>query len=181
MKNLLFGLIATVLFAFNGNAQEKLTQEDVRLQLAQGMADFTSSLRTAFEKTDNVEDFKKTVAGCWYAKMPSEGNDLLDAAHSILSKKLSEDEIVKEYNGKEMAVAALYIDNLSKKGIKTDGSELFGGTTGDFNPYATLVTARCRWYQLGCWIKEIFGEQGGEAILEQIAIQLGNLIRNIKF
>ena len=166
MKNLLFGLIATVLFAFNGNAQEKLTQEDVRLQLAQGMADFTSSLRTAFEKTDNVEDFKKTVAGCWYSKMPSEGNDLLDAAHSILSKKLSEDEIVKEYNGKEMAVAALYIDNLSKKGIKTDGSELFGGTTGDFNPYATLFTARCRWYQLGCWIKEIFGEIAGELLIE---------------
>lgn len=164
MKNLLFGLIATVLFAFNGNTQE-LTQEEVRLQLAQGMSDLTSSLRTAFEKTDNVEDFKKTVAGCWYSKMPSEGNDLLDAAHSLLSKKLSEGEIVKEYNGKEMAVAALYIDALSKKGIKTDGTELFGGTTGDFNPYATLVFAKCRWYQLACWVKEIFGENGGEIII----------------
>ena len=178
MKNLLFGLIATVLFAFNGNAQEKLTEEDVRLQLAKGMADFSNSLRPAFEKTDNVEDFKKTVAGCWYSKMPSEGNDLLDAAHSLLSKKLSEDEIVKEYNGKEMAVAALYIDALSKKGTKTDGTELFGGTTGDFNPYATLVTARCRWYQLACWIKEIFGEEAGQLIVNAGVKVLEVIIQN---
>ena len=62
MKNLLFGLIATVLFAFNGNAQ-KITQEDVRLQLAQGMVDFTSSLSLAYEKSDNVEEFKRIVKG----------------------------------------------------------------------------------------------------------------------
>ena len=29
-----------------------------------------------------------------------------------------------------MAQAVLYIDKLSKNGTKTDGSELFGGTTG---------------------------------------------------
>ena len=60
MKNLLFGLTATVLFAFSGNAQ-KITQESVRLQLAQGMSDFTSSLKPAFDKTRNVEDFKKLI------------------------------------------------------------------------------------------------------------------------
>lgn len=168
MKKLLFGLIAIVLFAFNGNAQEKVSQEEVRVLLAKGMADFTNSLKPAFEKTNNVEDFKKTVLGCWDAKIPEEGNKLLDAAYKILSKKLSEEEIVKEYNGKEMGAAVLYIDSLTKKGIKTDGSELFGGSTGDFNPYATLVEARCRWYQLGCWIKEIFGENAGQVILNAI-------------
>lgn len=167
MKNLLFGLIATVLFAFNGNAQEKLTQEEVRVRLAQGMADFSSSLKPAFEKTDNVEDFKKTVAGCWSSNIPDQGNDLLEAAYKLLSNKTSEEEILKNYNGKEMAAAALYIDNLSRKGTKTDGSELFGGTTGDFNPFATLFTARCRWYQLACWIKEIFGDDAGQLLINE--------------
>ena len=179
MKNLLFGLIATVLFAFNGNAQEKLTQEDVRVLLAHGMADFASSLKPAFEKTDNVEDFKKTIAGCWYSTMPIQGNDLLDAAYAILSKRLSEEEILKSYNGKEMAAAALYVDSLSKKGVKTDGSDLFGGTTGDFNPYATMFTAKCRWYQVGCWLTEIFGENGGQAILNAIVESFIGAIKNL--
>ena len=170
MKNLLFGLIATVLFAFNGNAQ-KLTQEDVRLQLAHGMVDFTKSLNLAYEKSDNVEEFKKIVIGCWNPKTTVEGSDLLDAAYKLLSNNTSEEEILKNYNGKEMATAALYVDNLSKKGIKTDGSELFGGTTGDFNPYATLsTTSKCRWYQIGCWIKEIFGEAAGQLIIDGAAV-----------
>ena len=181
MKNLLFGLIATVLFAFNGNAQEKVTQEEVRVILAQGMANFSSALKPAFEKVENVDDFKKTVAGCWSSNMPDQGNDLLEAAYKLLSNKTSAEDIVKNYNGREKAAAALYIDSLSKKGTKTDGSELFGGTTGDFNPYATLITARCRWYQLACWIKEIFGEDAGQTIVGAITVQLGNLIKNLKF
>ena len=167
MKNLLFGLIAIVLFAFNGNAQ-KITEESVRLQLAQGMSDLTTTLKPAFDKTRNAEDFKKVITGSWYTNITKEGNDLLNMSYKLLSSKASQAEILKNYNGKEMAAAALYVDNLSKKGIKTDGSQLFGGKTGDFNPYANTVTAKCRWYQLGCWIKEIFGDEGGASILDAI-------------
>jgi hypothetical protein len=170
MKNLLFGLIATVLFAFNGNAQ-KITQESVRIQLAQGMSDFTISLKPAFDKTRNVEDFKKTITGSWYSKITKEGNDLLNASYKLLSSKASQAEIVKSYNGKEMAAAVLFVDSLTQKGVKTDGSELFGGTTGDYNPYANStnsVSAKCRWYQLSCWVKEIFGDDGGQIILDAI-------------
>ena len=78
-----------------------------------------------------------------------------------------------------MAAAALYVDNLSKKGMKTDGSELFGGKTGDFNPYANTVTAKCRWYQLGCWIKEIFGDEGGARILDAVCIVIKALISSL--
>ena len=178
MKNLLLGLVATVLFAFNANAQ-KITQESVRLQLAKGMSDLTVSLKPAFDKTTNVDDFKKTITGSWYSKITKEGNDLLNASYKLLSSKTSPEEILKNYNGKEMAAAALYVDNLSKKGIKTDGSELFGGKTGDFNPYASTVTAKCRWYQLSCWIKEIFGDAGGEAILDVIVRVLTILIASL--
>jgi hypothetical protein len=97
-------------------------------------------------------------------------------SYKLLSSKASQAEILKNYNGKEMAAAALYVDNLSKKGIKTDGSELFGGKTGDFNPYANTITAKCRWYQLGCWIKEIFGDENGQHIIDEIVKYLLNLI-----
>lgn len=176
MKNLLFGLIATVLFALNGNAQ-KITQESVRLQLAQGMSDFTISLKPAFDKTTNVEDFKKTITGSWYSKIPKEGNDLLTASYKLLSNRVSQAEILKSYNGKEMAAAALFVNNLTLKGVKTNGSELFGGTTGDYNPYAAnAVSAKCRWYQLSCWIKEIFGDEGGGIILDAIVKGIAILI-----
>ena len=179
MKNLLFGFIATVLFAFNGIAQ-KVTQESVRLQLAQGMSDFTFSLKPAFDKTRNVEDFKKVITGSWHSKITKEGNDLLNASYKLLSGKASKAEILKSYNGKEMAAAALYVDNLTLKGVKTDGRELFGGTTGEYNPYATnAVSAKCRWYQLSCWIKDIFGEEGGEKILETIVTILTILIAGL--
>jgi len=175
MKNLLFGLVAIVLFAFNGNAQ-KITQESVRLQLAQGMSDLTSTLKPAFDKTSNAEAFKKAITGSWYTNITKEGNDLLNMSYKLLSSKASQAEILKNYNGKEMAAAALYVDNLSKRGIKTDGSELFGGKTGDFNPYANTVTAKCRWYQLGCWIKEIFGDENGQLIIDEVVKYLLNLI-----
>jgi hypothetical protein len=180
MKKLVLGLIATVLFAFNGNAQEKLSQEDLRVILAQGMVDFTNSLKPAYEKTDNLEDFKKMVAGSWYSKIPKEGNNLLDKAYQFLSKNTSDEEIAKSYNGKEIAEAALYVDSLSKKGVKTDGSELFGGTTGDFNSYATsITTAKCKWYQIACWLKEIFGDVEGEIILITIVRALTILIATL--
>lgn len=180
MKKLVIGIVATVLITFNVNAQEKLSQEELRVILAQGMVDFTNSLKPAFEKTDNLEDFKKAVAGCWYSKIPKEGNNLLDKAYQFLSKNVSEEEITKKYNGKEIAEAVLYVDMISKKGVKTDGSELFGGTTGDFNPYATLMTtSKCKWYQLGCWLKEIFGDVEGEIILVSIVRALTILIATL--
>ena len=67
-----------------------------------------------------------------------------------------------------MSAALLYVDNLTLKGVKTDGSELFGGTTGDFNPYVTTTSANCRWYQVSCWLGEIFGDDGGGIILDAI-------------
>lgn len=176
MKNLLFGLIAMVLFSFNGNAQ-KVTQENVRLQLAKGMVDFTNTLKPAFEKSRNVEEFKKIITGNWYSKISKEGDDLLNVTYQLLSNRTSNEEILKNYSGKEMAAAALYVDSLSKKGVKTDGSELFGGTTGDFNPYPNTTQARCRWYQLSCILKEIFGDEGGQAVLSAIIQVLTIIIK----
>lgn len=115
MKNLLLGLIATVLFAFNGNAQ-KVTQESVRLQLAKGMVDFKTTLKPAFDKTKSIEDFKKAITGSWYTKITPEGNDLLTVTYGLLAKKTSDQEILKNYNGKEIAAAILFVDNLTKKG-----------------------------------------------------------------
>ena len=176
MKNLVFSILAILLFGLNGNAQNK-NQEALRLQLAQAMVDLTSSLNLAFENSENVEEFKKTVTSCWYSQIPREGNDLLNSAYELLSNKTSKEEVLKNYNGKEMALAVLYINNLSKNGIKTDGSELFGGTTGDFNSYSNLITAQCRWYQMCCWLPKIFEGYSRTTLISSATQSITNMAK----
>lgn len=174
MKRSVLVIIAILLLEFNCNAQNK-NQEAIRLQLAQAMVDLTNSLNLAYENSDNVEEFKKTVTGCWYPEIPREGNDLLNAAYELLYNKFSKEEVLKNYSGKEMAQAILFIDKLTKKGIKTDGSELFGGTTGDFNSYSNLILAQCRWYQMCCWLAKIFDGYTGTTLLSSATQSINNL------
>jgi len=83
MKKLVFGLIATITFVFNTNAQN-ISQNELREILAKGMVEFTNSLKPAFEKSKDTEDFKKIVTGAWYPKITREGNDLLNATYKLL-------------------------------------------------------------------------------------------------
>jgi hypothetical protein len=169
MKNLLLGLIATVLFSTSGNAQ-KLTQEDVRLLLAEQMVSFTNSLKPAYGQAKDFNEFERIVCGDWLSKTTKEGHALLNASYNLIAKKATDTQILKSYQGKEMgAVVLLHNENL-KTNQHSDGSEIFGGTTGDFNPYNTVL--RCRWYQIACWFDEIFGPQAGPKILSVVVEEI---------
>jgi hypothetical protein len=164
MKKLLFGLIATVLFSATGNAQ-KVTQESVRLQLANAMVSFTNAMKPAYSQAKNFDDFEKIVCGDWSSTNSKEGHALLQASYNLIAKKTTDAEIVRSYSGKEMAAVALLHNENLKNNINSSGIEVFGGTTGDFNPYTTNVEGRCRWYQIACWFEEIFGPVAGPKIL----------------
>lgn len=164
MKKLLFGLIATVLFSATGNAQ-KVTQESVRLQLSKAMVSFTDAMRPAYSQSKNFEDFEKIICGDWSSTNSREGHELLQATYNLIANNTTNEEIVKSYSGKEMAeVVLLHNENL-KKDKNSSGIEIFGGTTGDFNPYTTNIEGRCRWYQIACWFDEIFGPTWGPKAL----------------
>ncbi len=162
MKNLVFGLIATVIFSFGAMAQRQ-TQEEVRLLLANEMVSFTNAMKPAYQQAKDFNGFEKIVCGNWIPT--KEGHELLLASYNLIVKKTSDADIVKSYSGKEMAnVVLLHNENL-KKDINSSGIEIFGGTTGDFNPYPTMIEGRCRWYQLACWFDEIFGPIWGPKAL----------------
>ena len=175
MKNLLFGLIATVLFSFSGNAQK--TQEELRLLLANEMVSFTKAMKPAYDQAKDFEEFKQIVCGDWTPT--SEGKALLNASYNLISKKISDASIIKSYSGKEMAAVALLHNENLKKDIKSSGIEIFGGTTGDFNPYTTTILrgdgGGCRWWQVKCWLTDIFGEDGANAILTIVYNFLENI------
>ena len=168
MKKLLFGLIATVIFGFVGNAQ-RATKESVRVSLSEGMVSIVQALKPAYKSGITFETFEKTVVG--NSLNTKQGRKLLVKVYEYESKGTSRDQILKEYSGSEMAEACLFINDVYKNNPKSDGRELFGGTTGDFNPYPATIQGKsgpCRWWQLGCWANQIFGDAGGAAIMGAI-------------
>ncbi len=175
MKKLVFGLIAIILFSLNGNAQRN-TQESVRLQLANAMFSFTNSMKPAYAKAKDFNDFEKIVCGTWLSKTTQEGHALLQASYNLIANKTTDAAIIKSYSGKEMAAVTLLHNENLKKDIKSSGIEIFGGTTGDFNPYTTTVLRGdgegCRWWQIACWFSEIFGPVNGPKILDAVVIAI---------
>ncbi len=182
MKKLLFGLIATVLFSFSASAQE-MTQEDLRLLFAQEMVSFTNAMKPAYERAKDFNDFEKIVCGAWLSKTTREGHELLKASYNYISEKTADEEILKSYSGKEMAAVALLHNENLKKNIKATGIEIFGGTTGDFNPYTSTLfrgegedeEVKCRWWQIACWFSAIFGPVNGPKILDAAVVFIINL------
>ncbi len=155
MKKLLFGVIATVLFSFIGNAQ-KITKEEARYKLSEGMVSFVDGVKPAYKSGQTYASFEKVVLGTW--RNTTEGSALLKKAYDYVSKGTKSDEILRLYSGVEMANALALLEKVKAKNPKTDGSELFGGTTGNFNPYgntSSQLLAKCRWYDVGCHLQAL--------------------------
>ena len=168
MKKFIFGLVAVVMFGFVGNAQ-KVTEESVRYSLSEEMVSLVSALKPAYRNGATFETFEKVVIG--NSTKTKEGSALLKKVYEYTTKSTSKEEILRSYSGSEMAAACLYMNDVYKANPNSDGRELFGGTTGDFNPYPATIqgkSAPCAWYQLGCWAHQIFGEAGGTAIINAI-------------
>jgi hypothetical protein len=176
MKKLIFGLIAVVMFSNVGNAQ-KITKEQVRLDLAEGVVSLVNALKPAYEKGDSFDNFQKKIIGD--TRSTEEGSNLLKKVFLYVEKGTSSKEILKSDSGSEMGAACLYLNELHKKNPKADGSELFGSTTGDFNPYDATILGKagpCKWYQLGCWLNQIFGDEAGGLIMDIVVAIIKDLL-----
>ena len=88
MKKLVFGLIATVMFGFVGNAQ-KVTIEEVRLKLATSLSELVDDCRPIYRKGASYDDFIKDLlntTGPTYPIPTEEGQILMKSVHNYLSK-----------------------------------------------------------------------------------------------
>jgi hypothetical protein len=175
MKKLLFGLIATVLFSFIGNAQN-ITKEEARYKLAEGMIPFVDGVKPAYKTGQSYTNFEKTILGSW--RNTTEGTALLRKAYDYVLKGTTKDEILKLYSGLEMANALALLEKIKAKNPRTDGAELFGGTTGDFNPYgntSSQLAAKCRWYQIGCHLQALLDFINANTIPICFVLELFNI------
>lgn len=138
MKKLLFGLIATVMFGFVGNAQ-KVSKEEARLKFATSMSELVQDLSPYYKRGNSYNDFLLNIltggtTGPTFP-IPPEGDNLLRKAHDLLSRGTSTSDIIKNYDGIEMAKVADLI-----KDCKTSNEaniKLFGEKFVKESKYAT--------------------------------------------
>lgn len=148
MKKVFLGL-AILTYCLTGMAQTKITPEQARSICAQQMAAFTKAVSGSFQKGSSFDQFQFALCGKF--KPTVEGANQLRVAHNFLTQGVSNDFIIRSYNGKEIAASMNYLLNLHNKGFESDGAELFGGITATENSsLAKNAEGPCRWYQFWC-------------------------------
>lgn len=177
MKKILFGLIATVFFGLSGNAQE-ISKEEARMYAAKAYVNFKNSLSEYQKNSKSYDHFISIVINPTGNTIPSEGANLLKVTYNDLKNKTSDESILKNYSGKEIAAALRFLKNNPNK---TEG-DLFGlknmektslqgkgGPNGEIKiTFFDENTEGCRWYQVRCWFSEIFGPELGDKLLKAI-------------
>ncbi|WP_213524264.1 hypothetical protein [Nonlabens sp.] len=177
LKNIIRGVsfVLSLFMVFNTSAQkEEYTEAYVKGQLQQGMASLVESLRPSYEKGMDYDDFLTVLLGenSTY-EMPKEGKALLEKSFVYLSEGFSNEGIAKSSSVEEIATAALYVHNYnSKYNSSNDNSILFGlnlkneksDSEYGLSTALTKSSSRCRWWQLGCHLRSVFGESGGNTI-----------------
>ena len=147
MKKVLL-VLAIVCYCLTGMAQEKITYDQARLICAQEMAAFTKAVSPAYKKGFSYEQFRFTL--CGKLQPIVQGTNQLRVAFNFLTQGVTNDFIIKNYKGKEIAASLDYLYNEHKKGFDSDGAELFGGKTGGENTFLSKTEGGCRWFQLWC-------------------------------
>lgn len=153
MKNLFFAILAMAVI-FTGTAQTKENTERARKELAVGMVSFVNATKPAYKVGQTYVDFEKALCGT--NKPAPSGAALLKKAFEYHQKRTSESQILSSYDGKEMAVAVLTLNEIqSKSGSKVTGAELFGSTTGNLNPFERGDETKCKWYDIPCHLANL--------------------------
>ena len=148
MKKLVL-FLSIVSLGLTGMSQTKITPEEARSICAQQMAAFTRSVSSVYRKGMTVEQFQ--FALCGKAVPTTEGKNQIKVAHGFLMAGVTNEYIIKSYNGKEIAQSLNYLYNSHQRGFDSDGSELFGGKTGTANTeLSRTAEGPCRWYQFWC-------------------------------
>lgn len=147
-----FLVLSIVSICLSGMAQQKITQEQARSICAQEMASFTKVVSGAYKKGMSYDAFQYTLCGKWQPAI--EGSNQLKTAFNFLSAGTTTDQIIKTYDGKEVAAAMNFLSQMHNKGVASDGSELFGGKTGVINNVYGKEAGGCRWYQFWCLVQE---------------------------
>jgi hypothetical protein len=156
---------------------------DTRYKLATMMATTRDNLSTVYASGESYESFRAKVLGRTGTCVTSEGETFLTKVYNYIKNGTSYDQIINSDSGVEMA-------NALAKGNKIGYGQLFSNTVdipklieikenqheakgkgGPSYHIFDMGVAGCKWWQISCWIDDIFGA-GTAAILIPIIIAL---------
>jgi len=130
--------------------QAQITPSLSKSQLGKAMALFVENVKPAYQKGQTYATFEKTLLGTW-SNTP-EGTALLSKAFEYISKGVSSNQIVSNYNGLEMTNA---LSAMAKSKSSTDGVTVFGGDVNASNSFSDKGTKEgCKWYQILCFVQK---------------------------
>ena len=192
MKNLknivaVLSIVLSIFIVSKTSAQkEEYTEAYVKGQLQEGMLSFVDGLRPSYEKGMDYHDFLTVLIGenSTY-EMPKEGKALLEKSFVYLSEGFSNEGIAKSSSLEEIAAAALYVHNYNSKYNSTNGDSLLFGvklqneklnSQNKMSIAFTEPSFRCRWWQIGCHLRSVFGESGGNALNNAIIAWLIRIV-----
>lgn len=166
MKNLL-KLVAVfmLMFSFISKAQSAKVgtpnedSNNIRFKLATNAAKMTENMAPFYHAGYSYSQFKTVALGTSGNAATAEGEALLVIVYNFLKDGVSSAQIIKSYNGKEMGDAM----------VKSKGNDVSLFATPENEPKLgggeVIIQSKggCRWYQISCWIDDIFG--AGTAVL----------------
>jgi len=172
MKNLfkLVTLIAVVFGMFMFGQTKKQTSggstdqnNETRVQLATMVAQTKDNLSVIYNSGMSYEAFRSKVLGRSGAAVTQEGEAVLNKVFNYLTAGTSNSQIINTDSGIEMMNALVKLDKLGLP----NGYALFSTVSDapklDTNIHPQQHQAKgssidgCKWYQLACWVDEIFG------------------------
>lgn len=168
MMVLLFG--SALVFAQSmrapGNGPSDVSGE-IRLKLATNTAKLKDNLANFYAVGNTYQQFRSKALGTNSAAATAEGEALLEVVYNFLKNGVDNTEIISSYNGSEMGKAL----------VKSNGS-------GDAGLFATAANqpklgvpenqnqnkGGCRWWQISCWIDDIFGAGTSGALVKALLL-----------
>src|SRR4051812_23128230 len=102
MKKLFFA-IALSACSFVGMTQDKITEDFAKAVCANTMANFTASTSFYYSKGMTYDAFRKKL--CGPATPVDAGEGMLKTAYNYLAQGITKDQIIKQNDGKSVAVA----------------------------------------------------------------------------
>ncbi len=192
MKNLkqIITTLAIILFFVGtnqgyGQKKGEITSNQVKEMLIKGFADFVESLRPFYNNGDDLVSFKKKVLlgstrPMTLPPITPDGDMMLTNAYNSLKNGLNYNQIIQKGDYKTIGNAILYIDNYMKSNRSNANNAqiaLFGNSFVKNNPLELATRGKCKWWQLSCHLQQIFGENGGQTILNFIIEIIINLMK----
>lgn len=150
------------------------SSDDTRVKLATMMATMRDNISVVYNTGMSYETFRSKVLGRTGAAATQEGEAVLSKTYSYLTAGTASSQIINSDSGEEMGKAYAKLDKLGLTNEYALFSTASDAPKLDTNIHLQQTQAKgsnadgCKWYQIACWIDDIFGAGTAAGLIKVI-------------